>query len=110
MSDNDPVRVFARPFVRELARETNPVKVLENPLCSVRLDEVLSDPVSVLRNEVCAVGLEDRAIDPVSARKNVECSTRAEESPSELERFLNKPLTSDPAMDNDPVRVRERAR
>ena len=43
--------------------------------------------------------------DPVSILKNEVCSTRVEERPNEPDRFLAKPLTSEPARDNEPVRV-----
>jgi hypothetical protein len=43
--------------------------------------------------------------DPVSVLKNEICSTRVEERPSEPDRLLAKPLTSEPAVDNEPVRV-----
>lgn len=109
-SVNDPVRFFARPLVEALASDIEPVSVLENPLCSARLDEMLSDPVRVLRNEKCASGLDKKVKDPVSARKNEKCSIRAKESPSELERFLVNPLTSEPAIDSDPFRVRDSER
>ncbi len=43
--------------------------------------------------------------DPVSVLKNEVCSTRVEERLNEPDRFLAKPLTSEPARDNEPVRV-----
>jgi hypothetical protein len=43
--------------------------------------------------------------DPVSVLKNEVCSTRVEERPSEPDRLLAKPLTSEPTRDNEPVRV-----
>jgi len=48
---------------------------------------------------------EDMVRDPVSVLKNEVCSTRVEERPDEPDRLLAKPLTSEPARDNDPVRV-----
>jgi len=43
--------------------------------------------------------------DPVSVLKNEVCSTRVEDRPKEPDRFLVKPLTSELARDNEPVRV-----
>ncbi len=43
--------------------------------------------------------------DPVSVLKNEVCSTRVEDRPNEPDRLLAKPLTSEPARDNEPVRV-----
>jgi len=48
---------------------------------------------------------EDMVRDPVSVLKNEVCSTRVEERPDEPDRLLARPLTSEPARDNDPVRV-----
>jgi hypothetical protein len=42
---------------------------------------------------------------PVSILKVEKCSTRTEDKASEAERFLGKPLTSEPAMDKEPVKV-----
>ena len=66
---------------------------------------MVSDPVSVLKNEVCSTRVEDTVSDPVSVLKNEVCSTRVEERPNEPDRLLAKPLTSEPARDNEPVRV-----
>jgi len=92
-------------LVSELTRDNEPVSVLEKPACSVRLEEIVSDPVSVLENDVCSSRLEDMVSEPVSALKNEECPTTVEERANEPDRLLTKPLTSEPARDNEPVRV-----
>jgi len=61
--------------------------------------------VSVLKNPACSAKLVDKVSDPVSVLKNEVCSTRVEERPNEPDRLLAKPLTSEPARDNEPVRV-----
>jgi len=42
---------------------------------------------------------------PVRVLKIEECSTRTKDKASEAERFLEKLLTSEPAMDKEPVKV-----
>ncbi len=69
----------------------------------------MSDPVSVLKNELCSCRLEDGFNDPVSVLKNERCPTIAEVRPSEPDRLLTKPLTSDPVRDIEPVRARDSA-
>lgn len=93
----------------EPTSDNEPVNVLNSVECSVGLEEGLSDPVSVLKNEVCSCMLEDGVNDPVSVLKNERCPTIAEERPSELERLLTKPLTSEPVRDNEPVKALDSA-
>jgi hypothetical protein len=64
-----------------------------------------SEPVIVLKSDMCSVTLEAVVNVPVSVLKIEECPTRTEDKASEAERFLGKLLTSEPAMDKDPVRV-----
>ena len=54
---------------------------------------------------MCSVTLEAVVNVPVSVLKIEECSTRTEDKASEAERFLEKLLTSEPAMDKEPVKV-----
>ena len=68
--DSDPVKDLARPFVSELASDSEPVNVRCKLECSVKLDEGFSNPVSPLKNELCACKFEDGLIDPVKALKN----------------------------------------
>jgi hypothetical protein len=93
----------------EPTSDNEPVNVLNRVVCSVGLEDVLSDPVSVLKNELCSCRLEDRVNDPVSALKNEKCPTRAEDRPNEPERLLTKPLTSEPVRNNEPVRALDSA-
>ena len=43
--------------------------------------------------------------DPVNVLKNEVCSARVVERPNEPDRLLAKPLTSELARDNEPLRV-----
>jgi hypothetical protein len=54
---------------------------------------------------MCSVTLEAVVNVPVSVLKIEECPTRTEDKASEAERFLEKLLTSEPAMDKEPVKV-----
>ena len=54
VSDRDPVTDLANPLVSRPARENEPVSDLNIPTCPARLVDVVSDPVKVLENDVCS--------------------------------------------------------
>src|SRR5205807_894929 len=102
---SEPVRVLARPLVSELARDREPVSVLEKEICSVKLETEESDSVSVLNKEICSLRLDAEVSEPVKVLKIEECSTRTEDKPNEPDKPLAKHLISEPARESDPVRV-----
>jgi hypothetical protein len=88
---NEPLstafKFVARPLVSAPSVPREPDRDLNNDVCSTRFEDIVSDSVSVLRNEVC--------------------SARFEDIPNEPDNLLAKPSTSEPAKDNEPVRVLE---
>jgi hypothetical protein len=82
-----PVKFVARPLVSAPSVPREPDRDLNNDVCSTRFEGIVSDSVSVLKNEVCSARFEDR--------------------PNEPDKLLVKPLTSEPARDNEPKRVLE---
>jgi hypothetical protein len=103
--ESEPVRDLAKPLLSDPAREKDPLKVLKSTTWSAMLDDVVTDPISVLKSEICSVRLEASVSEPVSVLKIEECSARTDDEPNEPDRVLGKPLTSEPAIDSELVKV-----
>jgi hypothetical protein len=103
--ESEPVRDLAKPLLSDPARENEPLKVLTSTTWSAVLDDIVTDPVSVLKSKICSVRLEASVSEPVSVLKIEECSARTDDEANEPDRVLGKPLISEPAIDNELVKV-----
>jgi len=66
---------------------------------------VVSDPVRALNNDVCSVRLEVGVNEPVRNLKNDDCLPKVETRPREPARVFAKLLVSAPAREIEPVKV-----
>lgn len=74
-------------------------------MCSARLEIEDSEPVTVLKSDMCLVTPAAVVNMPVSVLKVEECSTSTDANVSDAERFLGKPLTSEPLIVKELVKV-----
>jgi hypothetical protein len=103
----EPVKYSDRPFVWEVAVDSESVKVLKREFFSAMLDAEVSDPDKDLNNEDRSLKPEPRVSEPLSDRNREFFSARIEAMPRESVRSLPTPFAWKLEEESEAVRDRK---